>query len=73
MTVKEAWRVERERGAKPWATVTPHLSYETVKKVREGWSVGRAVGTVIGGAIILTGLGIVAKLIAVTWRWILAP
>lgn len=66
MVVKEAWRVGRERGAQH------SLDEGQRARLREAWSVGRAMGTVLGAALWLTLVAVVVKLLALTWAWVLS-
>lgn len=68
MVVKEAWRVDRERGTLP---------EETVHKMKRAHKIGTAVGAFWAGlwgmAIILTVVAVLARLFVLAWQWILSP
>lgn len=67
MVEREAWRVERERGAEP------ALPPELVRKVKQAHTLGSTLGRVLAGAFLLTFLGVACKLLAILWNWILSP
>jgi hypothetical protein len=66
MVVKEAWRVERGD------TGEFRLSDEQRAGLRRSWSAGKVVGSVLGAALWITLVGIVVKVLALVWAWILS-